>query len=955
MDAQARLQRLLDEAPFVRALARSLLAEDVDEVEQQTWLRVLQRRGDDVSEPRSWLACVVRSVAANLHRGRQRRRAHETAAAAREAVPSSAELMQREELRRELVNAVDALPAELRAVVLLRWFEGLAPRTIATRLGLPVTTVWNRLRSALALLRERLDASHRGDRRAWAAPLGAWVLRPDGIAAATLLTGVIAMTTKTKVAAAALLLLLAALWLWTWPFSAPVMDNRPVASTGTPLRGTAAPVAATEPPARTELAGVDTSRPDATGALVVHVRYASDRSPGCGLPLVLRRRGGDVRVGVLRAVTDIEGRARFDGLRPGAMYCTAMPTRHGDAVEVKAGRTAELELELRQELDLRGVVVDASGKPVAGAAIEFAACSDSLDAETVATTAADGTFGLRSCFTPCVIGARAEGFAASRMQCFWIRAGWTAPISMRIVLDSPGCAVDGIVLDEKGTPVPDAVVRVGEGSTDNVAGGPGSDSPPLPAQVRTDTSGRFHAFGVGPGRQPLRVRAAGFAPWQRTYEIDPKAQIVLVDDVVLTPGFTCNGVLHKDDGSPFPDESVSSGEPGDFVQYQARTAADGTFTVSGLPPGDVEFVVYTREGMARARVHGEAGAVVPCEMRVQTGIVLSARVTDKGGTPLGEICVACRAEGAREPWYFERWTAADGSVLVPQCPAGCKLSIRVSGEGIVAKSFDGVDPRAKGLVFEVARETVPRGKLTGVVCDAEGMPVANAEVLAGGPDREHAITLTGADGRFALDVVPGAWHLRLVAKEHPILPVSAREVRSGGAADFGTLTLHRGGRVEMLVVGANAAQVAGTITDAEEQRCGWIHAGTLPSRSDLLMPGEYRLHVHGPGRAAQVLPFTLRDGQTTLVEVPAVPGIRLRLQVARADGAGFEYGVSVRVRSGGILVLPEVARLDEGKVDAELWLAPGRYELQAESGRLRGEASFVVGTSEGPVLRVELR
>ena len=36
------LQRLLDEAPFVRSLAQALAARDADEVVQGTWLRAMQ-------------------------------------------------------------------------------------------------------------------------------------------------------------------------------------------------------------------------------------------------------------------------------------------------------------------------------------------------------------------------------------------------------------------------------------------------------------------------------------------------------------------------------------------------------------------------------------------------------------------------------------------------------------------------------------------------------------------------------------------------------------------------------------------------------------------------------------------------------------------------------------------------------------------------------------------------
>src|SRR5262245_20245469 len=166
------LQRLLAEEPFVRLLATTLLTEEADDVVQQTWLQAVRAGGGEVAEPRSWLARIAHNVAHNLRRARRRRERHEQdAASVPVSVPSSAELFEREERRRQLVQAVDRLPANLRSAVLLRFFEGLPPRRIAAQTGVPVATVWNQLRRALQLLREQLDAEHGGDRRAWLVPL----------------------------------------------------------------------------------------------------------------------------------------------------------------------------------------------------------------------------------------------------------------------------------------------------------------------------------------------------------------------------------------------------------------------------------------------------------------------------------------------------------------------------------------------------------------------------------------------------------------------------------------------------------------------------------------------------------------------------------------------------------------------------------------------------------------
>ena len=77
------------------------------------------------------------------------------------------ELEGRFELRKELVGALDSLSPSCRETILLRYFEGLAPRDIATRQRAPVATVKKRLRRGLAQLREALDKRHGGDRATW--------------------------------------------------------------------------------------------------------------------------------------------------------------------------------------------------------------------------------------------------------------------------------------------------------------------------------------------------------------------------------------------------------------------------------------------------------------------------------------------------------------------------------------------------------------------------------------------------------------------------------------------------------------------------------------------------------------------------------------------------------------------------------------------------------------------
>jgi RNA polymerase sigma factor (sigma-70 family) len=93
---------------------------------------------------------AARNLAIKRLRGDRRRVRREETVARPEGVPSDADVLERERLRRGVVDAVLALPEPYRATLLLRYFEDLPPREIARRTGVPVETVRTRTRRAIS-------------------------------------------------------------------------------------------------------------------------------------------------------------------------------------------------------------------------------------------------------------------------------------------------------------------------------------------------------------------------------------------------------------------------------------------------------------------------------------------------------------------------------------------------------------------------------------------------------------------------------------------------------------------------------------------------------------------------------------------------------------------------------------------------------------------------------------
>lgn len=957
LDAPNPLQ-LLAEERRVRALARRL-AVDGDELVQESLLRVLEGGALALREPRAWLARIARNVAHNLRREERHRAARERRAARPERVPSSAELALREERRAALIAAVDALPAPLREVVWLRFFEGLPPRRIAQELGVAAMTVSNRLRRALQLLRARLDAEH-GDRRAWLLPLCVPGPRSGVTVAAT--TGVIAMT-KTKIfAAAAALLVLAVTYAW-WPAPVPLPDAPELADAArmtTPVAPASNRWSATPMLAPRETVPAAATASPTTGDLLVRVRYADDHTSAAGVTMIAWRSTGDSRVDGCRVQTDAAGEARFLALPPRAYRLISDRGMLGELVEVRAGETVELEYEIEAGLDLSGIVIDAAGAPVADASIEVGTHGANIhDAEVVARSGSDGRFLVRSAPRRCVVGARAAGFAASAVRLVTGRAGNRADVTLE--LKEPGGVIEGTVVDAQGAPIAGAVVVAGDGAIRVFTGR--DPMPPMPALVRTDAEGRFRAVGLAAGTWPVRVRAAELAPWQGTCDVVIGRPAMLA--VTLSPGATVRGIVHGASGATVHGAEVEVGTADDIAYTHAFTAADGSFELRGLAAGEARLAAaHAALGKASLAVRTEAGAVTECTLQLSRGVELRGRVLDENGAPVAGALISCTGEAARSGWshWMGARTEDDGRFAVGNCPEQGTLTVTVGGEGIEEARRTHVDPAGGELVLRVRRALPASVRIRGRILDPEGAPIANASTTAlragantaSGPE----IAYTAEDGSFELGPLPpGPRGVLVRARDFPLLRTEVRELAADAHWDLGEVCLPRGGRVVVQLAAGDPAGVELAAADPGVARWVWHAAATAePLRSDPLPAGDCVLLVSGSDIAAQSIPFTVRAGEDTTIEVRVEPGIRQRVELALPGASEAVAGVDLRVESASALVACKYVVVPSGAPPStELWLASGRYTVTARAGAWQGRAECTVGSEEAEPLRIALQ
>ncbi|MCE9593561.1 MAG: sigma-70 family RNA polymerase sigma factor [Planctomycetes bacterium] len=165
-------EALLAHSSFVRSLASRLVydRDDAEDVAQETLVSYLRARPDASRPLKGWFRRVIQNHVLQRSRGAGRRGARERAVARPEGTPATDEIVERENTRRAVIDALVELREPYRATLLLRFYEDLAPAQVAARLGVPVETVRTRLKRGLALLRERLDARP-GGRDAWSVAL----------------------------------------------------------------------------------------------------------------------------------------------------------------------------------------------------------------------------------------------------------------------------------------------------------------------------------------------------------------------------------------------------------------------------------------------------------------------------------------------------------------------------------------------------------------------------------------------------------------------------------------------------------------------------------------------------------------------------------------------------------------------------------------------------------------
>ncbi len=629
---------LLAHLGWIRALARELVRDPelAEDVAQETCVAALQGRPRDARKLRGWLASVLRNAVRQRLRAEGRRRVREEASARPEARPATADLVLEAAAQREVVARVLELDEPYRTTVLLRWFRDMPPRAIARAQGVSVNTVQSRLSRAHEKLRARLDDGH-GGRAAWAvcalpglAPSGALAgsglaasggLAPAGAGLASSLLGTLAMKLLVGFGLAAVALGAALFWVGgerrpdpgrAAPSAVPAPAAVAAHAAEAPPRGGLAGDAAAAAPAREALASA-APPPDAAAAaarplapIAVQGRVlGGEGQPLAGVPLELA--GGALAEAdgtdaaerspeAPRAAvqSDAAGRFRFETTLEGGALVVAQPgwvtVREG---VWKRGSAVEAVVVAAPECALDGRVVDAAGRPVAGAVLGYRLPADfrgrfelildgSRERGWSARAGPDGRFAMEG--APAIEGATLlasqDGYVPARVPVPGADAR-----GLEIVLERPSEPLEGTlrgrVVDGAGTGV--AGARVALGLTSALSGPEGDFAIDL---ARAVTSERLCAVAAGfrpallerPGEPGTRADGAPDSGWP--------------DFVVLAltePALALRGVVLDHEGTPRAGVKVWVDDPTPFAPIgMMPTTLEGLASGAPIPPQALE-------------------------------------------------------------------------------------------------------------------------------------------------------------------------------------------------------------------------------------------------------------------------------------------------------------------------------------------------------------------------------
>jgi len=492
--------------------------------------------------------------------------------------------------------------------------------------------------------------------------------------------------------------------------------------------------------------------------------------------------------------TGADGRFRLAGLVAG-VYAVHANVDGADLVappdptdvELTAGRTPEVRIELATAGSVEGRVVDSDGKPIARANVHLRGDEHGWGGQ--GTSRDDGTFTIRDVRPESYRATASRGWGESMRapgrsdddvqgERVVVNAGEIARVEL--VVEAQSGTIRGKVVDEAGGPVDDAFVhttresdsaRKAAGSNRQRARWGGWDRDP----VLTDQDGSFELVDVEQGKHTLfATRRGGGEGTVEHVEVGATGVVIRI-----APGASISGTVSLAEGGVPTQFKVSArdreqGSNREEEFYQTK----GQWTLDDLPPGKYEVAVEAPEGrdtetITLADAEQKTGVALQLEPKVD---VEGTLVDLETGEPVANMSVSISPRQGGGFMMFggnqgakENVSDAAGKFLVKAAPTG-KVRImmmpRTWGDDTYGWTMQGAtipgDVQRYTLPpLAVAKSRLKRGKQAGDLgfttketppgADFEDTPIEVAFIRPGGPAAQSELAvgdeIVGVDGK----------------------------------------------------------------------------------------------------------------------------------------------------------------------------------------------------------------
>ena len=586
-----------------------------------------------------------------------------------------------------------------------------------------------------------------------------------------------------------------------------------------------------------------------------------------------------------------------------------------------------LMITLRYGMEVRGVVVDSEGKPVAGAGIAamqdpFGAAALPIDAiltsgsgRALFESDAEGKFTLHLNEAPHDVTVWKEGFVASRLGSLTPARGQDP---LRVVL-------------ERGVEIRGRVVAKGvKTEIDGVIVATGDDGSYVNTMVGSD--GTFVLGSLRPGVYSLEYNSA-FRRDSESKEVRAPASDVVIE---LAPKAEIRGrVTDKANGRPVSHYSVRA----EGAYETQEHGGDEMFTLA--VPAGVTHVMVDAEGYLHESMQVVASLDKPAEVTfaLTRGRTISGRVTSDAGLPLAQAMITPDSEDIdRSPVE----TGENGEFELMGMPRE-DVTLHVSRPGFVARAV-AVDA---GDADQRVNVTLAAGrKAFGKVVTATGEPVEKATVWA--QPITHAEQMgqraeTDSGGAFAIEgLAEGRYRFFAGHQQH-------------GTAELQDVDPAAGPVILTFKPKSETGVIRGTVKGFAER--GWMYAMVTTDAGRQAMvgrDGKYRIENVPAGETqVRAMGGTMRNRASTApmkVTVVANGEVEADLEF-RSD-----ITVRGRVTEGG---QPVVGRRIAFEGDGSEWetrtgegglyeiagIEPGMYQVSVEAGRRSFSTRYQVNGS----------